>query len=190
MFVSLRKACQFGFQRRLTWPSLLGVVLVAVSACSVSPTKFEPYRAEVVQGNFVSREQVQALRMGMPRHVVRDILGTPLVSSVFHDSRWDYAFTIRRQGAQPQQRHLSVFFEGDALVKIDGDTMPSEAEFAARLDIRKLPEVTPPLKASEAELAKELAQYPTKPKPAVAASAEGVAQDAPKSYPPLEETPH
>ena len=189
MFVSFRKACQFGFERRLLWAALLGVVLATVSACSVTPTKFQPYRAEVVQGNFVSREQVQALRLGMPRNVVRDILGTPLVSSVFHDNRWDYAFSFRRQGAEPQQRHLSVFFAGDVLAKIEGDQMPSEAEFAARLDTRKLPEVTPALKASEEQLAKEFKQYPSKSKASSATTVTGDA-DAPKSYPPLENTPH
>ena len=176
-------------QRQRLLAALLGMGLLALSACSLTPKKFEPYRAEVVQGNFVSREQVQALRVGMPRNVVRDILGTPLVSSVFHDSRWDYAFTIRRQGAEPQQRHMSVFFQGDVLVKIEGDQMPSEAEFAARLDTRKLPEITPPLKASEDQLAKELAQYPSKTK---AASSTSTLPDAPnpKSYPPLESPSH
>ena len=157
-------------QRQRLLAALLGMGLLALSACSLTSKKFEPYRAEVVQGNFVSREQVQALRVGMPRNVVRDILGTPLVSSVFHDSRWDYAFTIRRQGAEPQQRHMSVFFQGDVLVKIEGDQMPSEAEFAARL-------------------AKELAQYPSKTK---AASSTSTLPDAPnpKSYPPLESPSH
>jgi outer membrane protein assembly factor BamE len=84
---------------------------------------------------------------------------------------------------------MSVFFQGDVLVKIEGDQMPSEAEFAARLDTRKLPEITPPLKASEDQLAKELAQYPSKTK---AASSTSTLPDAPnpKSYPPLESPSH
>ena len=48
------------------------------------------YKPDVVQGNFISREQVQALHPGMTRVQVRDILGTPLTSSVFHADRWDY----------------------------------------------------------------------------------------------------
>jgi len=55
--------------------------------------RMTPYRAEVVQGNFVSKEQLQALRPGMSRKQVREILGTPLIASVFHADRWDYAFT-------------------------------------------------------------------------------------------------
>ena len=47
-----------------------------------------PYKVEVVQGNVVAREQVQALQPGMSRQQVRDILGTPLVTSLFHAARW------------------------------------------------------------------------------------------------------
>jgi outer membrane protein assembly factor BamE len=154
---------------------LVGVALSCGLAACVTP-----YHPEVVQGNFVSREQVQALRPGMPRQVVRDILGTPLVTSLFHDQRWDYAFTIRRQGAEPQQRRFTVFFRGDVLDHIEGDPLPTEAEFAARLDTRRPPSKLPQLKADEAELAKlpaKKAAPETNTMPAPA---------APVSYPPLE----
>jgi outer membrane protein assembly factor BamE len=116
----------------------------------------------------------------MPRPVVRDILGTPLVTSLFHDQRWDYAFTIRRQGAEPQQRRFTVFFKGDVLDHIEGDALPTEAEFAARLDTRRPPSKLPQLKADEAELAK----LPVKKSaPDVNATPAPI---GPVSYPPLE----
>lgn len=157
---------------------VLGLML---SACSSLPEMPKVYKADVVQGNFVSREQVQALRAGMPRQVVRDVLGTPLVTSLFHADRWDYAFTIRRQGTAPQQRRISVFFKGDTLDYIEGDPLPTEAEFAAQLDTRRIVTKAPELKASEADLAK----FPAKPVAAPAAAA-AATPPAPVSYPPLE----
>ena len=154
------------------------VASLVLSACSGLIT---PYRPEVVQGNFVSREQVQALRVGMPRQAVRDILGTPLVTSVFHGNRWDYAFTINRQGAEPQQRRLSVFFKGDVLERIEGDPLPTEAEFAAKLDTRRAPTKVPELKASD----EALSQFPAKP-PVSATNNNASAVTAPVTYPPLE----
>jgi outer membrane protein assembly factor BamE len=177
----------FQFRRKAAWPSQLlhrGVVLAVcvgtlmLSACS---SWVNPYRPEVVQGNFVSREQMQALRSGMPRQMVRDILGTPLVTSLFHSDRWDYAFTINRQGAEPQQRRFSVFFKGDALDRVEGDPLPTEAEFAAKLDTRQAPKKLPELKASEEALAK----FPAKAS-ATSASAKAAAPAAPLTYPPLE----
>jgi outer membrane protein assembly factor BamE len=141
-----------------------------------------PYKVEVVQGNFVSKEQVEALRPGMSRQQVRDILGTPLVSSVFHQDRWDYVFTIKRQGVQPQARKLAVFFNGNAFERYEGDQMPSEAEFVATLDNRRKDAKVPLLEASE----DQLKQF-SPSRPAAAAGQEATAEPPPAtSYPPLE----
>jgi outer membrane protein assembly factor BamE len=141
---------------------------------------FTPYKVEVVQGNFVSREQVEALKPGMTRQQVRDILGTPLVTSVFHADRWDYVFTLKRQGTQAQERKLAVFFKGNLLERFEGDAMPSEAEFVASLDNKRKSAKVPQLEASEESLKQFSAGQA--PAPATAPPAEPV----PASYPPLE----
>jgi outer membrane protein assembly factor BamE len=144
-----------------------------------------PYKLEVVQGNFVSKEQVDALQKGMTREQVRNVLGTPLVTSLFHADRWDYVFTMRRQGVEPQRRELTVFFKDELMDRVEGDTMPSEAEFVSTLDKRKLAKV-PRLEATEAELrsfqGKNQAAAPVVAAPAPAAPAT-------TNYPPLESAP-
>ena len=87
------------------------------------------YKPEIAQGNFVSKEQVAALRLGMPRLQVADILGTPLLVSVFHADRWEYVFNLKRKGIETPSYKLTVYFKGDALDKIDGSNMPTEQEF-------------------------------------------------------------
>jgi outer membrane protein assembly factor BamE len=54
-----------------------------------------PYKVEVVQGNVMTQEQAEAVKAGMSRAQVREILGTPLVADTFHADRWDYVFTSR-----------------------------------------------------------------------------------------------
>jgi outer membrane protein assembly factor BamE len=173
--------------RPLTWAvwMCLGLCFL-VSGCETASrtanrtlTALTPYRFDVVQGNFVAKEQVQLLQKGMSRRQVRDVLGTPLVASVFHANRWDYAFTLRRQGAEPQQRKVSVFFEGDTMVRFEADELPTEAEFAARIDNRRIDIKVPKLEASEAELSK------FKPKGPVAPATSSEAPVS-MSYPPLE----
>jgi outer membrane protein assembly factor BamE len=141
-----------------------------------------PYRVEVVQGNFVSREQVAALKPGMSRQQVRDVLGTPLLTDAFHANRWDYVFTLRRQGVPPQARKLAVFFKGEQLDRFEGDEMPSEAEFVASLDNRRKDAKVPQLQASEEALKKFSSTQAAPAQPA--APAEPAAVSA--SYPPLE----
>ncbi|MEN9483823.1 MAG: hypothetical protein RJB37_1703, partial [Pseudomonadota bacterium] len=67
-----------------------------------------PYRMEVVQGNVVTQDMVAQLRPGLTGDQVRTLLGAPLLADVFHANRWDYVFTIRRQGAPAQQRRVTV----------------------------------------------------------------------------------
>ncbi len=142
-----------------------------------------PYRIEVVQGNFVSREQVEALRPGMGRQQVREILGTPLITSLFHDDRWDYVFTLKRPDVEPQTRRLTVFFTGDVLDRHEGDEMPTETEFVASLDSRKGKGKVPALEATE----QQLARYPAKAlTPAEKAADAAPAAASTRSYPPLE----
>ncbi|MES2184704.1 MAG: outer membrane protein assembly factor BamE [Pseudomonadota bacterium] len=141
-----------------------------------------PYRIEVVQGNFVSKEQVAALQPGMSRLQVKEVLGTPLLASIFRGNRWDYVFTIKRPGIEAQPRRLSVFFKDDVLDRFEGDEMPSEADFVASLDTRhKATGKVPRLEATEESLKK----FPARPAPA-APDATAAAPAAPVAYPPLE----
>lgn len=142
-----------------------------------------PYKVEVVQGNFVSREQVELLKPGMTRQQVREVLGSPLITDLFHADRWDYVFTLKRQGVEPQRRHLAVFFKGDVLDRFEGDAMPSESEFVAAIGGKHKPGKVPVLQASEEQL-----QRAAKPAPAAPGEAAPAppAPPAATTYPPLE----
>lgn len=144
-----------------------------------------PYKIEVVQGNFVSKEQMASLQKDMTRQQVRGILGTPLLTDIFHNDRWDYVFSIKRQGVEPQRRKLTVWFEGDRLARFEGDEMPTEQEFVAAVDARGLsskdrdldmkPEKIKELDESRSAKADKTKAADSAPMPAL-----------PASYPPLE----
>jgi outer membrane protein assembly factor BamE len=142
------------------------------------------YRPEVVQGNFVSSEQAQALKAGMTRLQVRDLLGTPLLTSVFHAERWDYVFTMARQGIPPQHFRLTIYFDKNGALDHSegGDDLPSENEFAQNIGKQATPKV-PVLEASQEQLDRFPPSASATP---VAAADEPAAQPAAGSYPPLE----
>jgi outer membrane protein assembly factor BamE len=164
---------------------LLGMSLAGCGSLSgsVSRDTFKPFVPEVVQGNFVSKEQRQALRPGMARAQVREILGTPLIASLFHADRWDYAFSIQRQGVAAQNFRLTVYFKGDVLEQVDSDVLPSESEFAGRLVRPQSTGKLPSLQASEEDLKKFTpAPRANAPAPAVPSTSAAL----PRNYPPLE----
>ena len=122
---------------------------------------FKPYRFDRVQGNVVTREQLDVLHAGMSRNEVKDLLGTPLLASTFRTDRWDYAFTFSRQGQVPQSRHIAVYFKGDVLDRYEADDVPREDDFVASLRPKKVIDKLPPLEASPASLSAFVA--PAKP---------------------------
>lgn len=137
-----------------------------------------PYKMDVVQGNFVSREQAAALKPGMSRGQVRDILGTPLLTSVFHADRWDYVFTFKRQGLESQARKVTVYFKGDVLERVEADSLPTEAEFVASLDSGRTSGKVPVLEMTEEQLKQLPAPKEVMPPKSL--------PPLPASYPPLE----
>jgi outer membrane protein assembly factor BamE len=125
----------------------------SMSTSKINPVNWiTPYRTDIIQGNFVSKEQVEALKAGMTRAQVKDVMGTPLLSSLFHQDRWDYVFTLKRQGVEPQSFKYAVFFKGDQLERFEGDTMPTEAEFIATLASARKFGKPPVLEATEEQL--------------------------------------
>ncbi len=84
------------------------------------------YRINVEQGNIVTQEMVDQLKPGMSRRQVRYILGTPLVNDTFNQNRWDYTYVLRNGRQIIEQSTLTVFFEGDNLVRIEGDLAPTD----------------------------------------------------------------
>jgi outer membrane protein assembly factor BamE len=173
--------------------SAVAALAIAVSACSTFNSAtgrigsiVSPYRTDVVQGNFVSKEQKEALKVGMPRNQVRDILGSPLVTSAFHADRWEYAFTILRQGQEPQQRKLTVFFKGDELTKVDSDELISEEEFVNALSAGRRLGKVPNLEASPEQLKSASSQPAAAAQAASDANKAATPVAAPRAYPPLE----
>jgi outer membrane protein assembly factor BamE len=148
---------RYGVRRTFTLATVAGMAAALLAGCGYldgARKLVDPYKNDVVQGNFVSREQVEFLKPGMTRQQVRDVLGTPLVASVFHADRWDYVFTLERRGAETQKYRLTVYFNGDVMDRVTGDTMPTEAEFVARFDAVKSSRKIPVLQASEEDLGK------------------------------------
>ena len=156
-----------------------------LSDSKINPVNWiTPYKIEIVQGNFVSKEQVELLKPGMLRSQVREVLGTPLLTSVFHEDSWDYVFTLKRQDVEPQALKLTVFFKNDVLERFEGDAMPSESEFVSRLDSRRKLGKVPVLELTD----EQLKAAEKKPAGANVAPATPPAPMAPPtaSYPPLE----
>lgn len=114
--------------------TLIIVAILALSGCStLNPANWHAYRMDIQQGNLVTQDAVAQLKPGMTRAQVRFILGTPLLSDMFNTNRWDYKYQYFKGYQEVDNKLLTVYFDGDRLVKIEGDAMPSSGPVAPPL---------------------------------------------------------
>jgi len=95
---------------------VLAAVLLA-GACT-------PYKMDIRQGNLLRPEAREKLKVGMTRTQVRVLLGTPLVEDPFHPDRWDYVYTLEHDRKPEENQRLTLYFQGDKLIRIDNASMP------------------------------------------------------------------
>jgi outer membrane protein assembly factor BamE len=122
---------------------LVASATLAVAGCS-TPKKEPQYRSSaleklpfvykmtVQQGNIVTEEMVDRLEPGMSKSQVRFLLGTPMLTDLFHGDRWDYTYTIRRGHDDMRLTRLTLLFQEDALVRVEGDLRPDPNRAAQR----------------------------------------------------------
>jgi len=101
----------------------VAVVLVSFSGCS----SFSPYKMDIRQGNYITPEMRKKVKVGMSRQQVSSILGSPLVSDVFHANRWDYIYRFEEKTKLVEQQRLTVYFEGEFVSRMD-DSQPAESK--------------------------------------------------------------
>jgi len=80
------------------------------------------HKVTVQQGNIVSQDMVDKLKIGMTKIQVQYIMGTPLIVDTFDPSRWDYYYTRVDSNNNKTEQQVSLRFNPDnTLLSVDGD---------------------------------------------------------------------
>lgn len=91
---------------------------LAIAGCSLIPV----YYPDVQQGNIITQNDVKQLQLGMTPAQVLYIMGPPILKQNFILNRWDYVYTMKKPRKPMVERRLSLYFEADRLVRIEGAT--------------------------------------------------------------------
>lgn len=106
------------------------VAIIAVTllgGCGLRIPGVTPFKMEIQQGNYVTQEMTSALRSGMTKEQVRQVLGTPLLTDAFHGERWDYLYYREDEAGKIEKRKFAVFFADGKLARVEGDiSLPKE----------------------------------------------------------------
>jgi outer membrane protein assembly factor BamE len=114
----------------------LGALVLTGCAAMTAPfdnylpliTQFGVYKLDINQGNYLSQDMVDRLKVGQTKPQVRATLGTPLITSAFRENRWDYVYEFKSAGRVREHRQFTVYFKDDALARWEGDEMPQSAQ--------------------------------------------------------------
>ena len=82
---------------------MLFIGLLGLTGCSTLPgvqwlSRFSfisPYKMDIRQGNSLNADKIAQLKLGMTRAQVQFLMGTPLISDIFHKDRWDYIYNFQ-----------------------------------------------------------------------------------------------
>ena len=113
--------------------TVLCAVSLTLMLCGCSYlSRLSVYKLDINQGNYLTQDQVDKVKVGQTRQQVRTVLGTPLLADPFHANRWDYVYEFQRQGRMLEHRQFTVYFVDDRLARWEGDEMPPPPAEVAR----------------------------------------------------------
>jgi outer membrane protein assembly factor BamE len=114
-------------------PANAGAQTVTVTPLQKFFWVFSPYRPDIQQGNFISKEMLSQIQVGQTRDQVKFILGTPLLTDIFHADRWDYPFYLARGNGELTSAKVVIYFKDDKVERFEGGNLPSEQEYIAQI---------------------------------------------------------
>lgn len=98
-------------------------LLFTLSHCA----SYETSKRIVQQGNLLPEHKINQLRVGMHKTTVASLMGTSLISPMFTNDRWDYAYTWRKGSTVDQIKYVSIYFSNDQITRIEhGDKAPAD----------------------------------------------------------------
>lgn len=104
-----------------------GVAVFGLVGCSHVPRVVTEYKIDVQQGNYITQDMIAQLRPGLSKDQVRYILGTPLLTDIFHGERWDYLYRLEKgKTGEVESRKFSVFFTDGVLARVSGDVVAAQ----------------------------------------------------------------
>ena len=107
------------------------VLSLVLGGCGWFPS-LGVYKLDINQGNYISQDQVDRLKVGQTRQQVKGALGTPMLADPFHADRWDYTYLFTRQGKTLEHRQFTVYFVDDKVARWEGDEAPPPPAEVAR----------------------------------------------------------
>ena len=118
------------------------------------------YRIDVGQGNLITEEMLDKLRVGMTTRQVEYVMGSPMITDTFHPDRWDYFYSLETGKGIHVENQLTLYFEGERLARIDTndykDPDKLRDDLMQQMGLTPAPTIEPSAEAPEPEAGQDL----------------------------------
>lgn len=112
--------------KRTVFPLAVAATLTLTACETILNNLPGVYSIDIEQGNMIDQAMVDQLRPNMSKRQVLYIMGSPMLTDTFHERRWDYLYSDQPGGEARVQKRISLYFDGDNLVGVQGDFRPSQ----------------------------------------------------------------
>lgn len=112
--------------KRTVFPLAVAATLTLTACETILNNLPGVYSVDIEQGNMIDQAMVDQLRPNMSKRQVLYIMGSPMLADTFHERRWDYLYSDQPGGEDRVQKRISLYFDGDNLVGVQGDFRPSQ----------------------------------------------------------------
>ena len=94
-------------------------IIIALISLTFGACVFQP---SVQQGNFIEREKVEQIEIGMTKNQIRFLMGSPMIDDPFNENRWDYVYFLKIGRDQAiSKKWVSIIFKENTVSQIIKD---------------------------------------------------------------------
>lgn len=78
----------------------------------------KPHVPDIQQGNILDQTAISNLKIGMTKEDVSNVLGSPVLTNLFDNNCWTYAYTNQINGGKITIQNVTLYFKDNRLVSI------------------------------------------------------------------------
>ena len=98
------------------------ITLLVVSCWSISGcTYLRPYQPPLQQGNIITQDMLQQIKVGMTKGQVAEKLGPPVLKDPFDNNYWTYIYTYQPSRGRTQEKSLIIYFQNNQVARFTTD---------------------------------------------------------------------
>lgn len=91
------------------------------------------FRIDIGQGNIITAEMIEKLKLGMTKRQVEYVMGSAMVQDPFSPDRWDYIYNYETGRGSFVENRLTLYFEGERLQRIDDSQLTDPEDLRQKL---------------------------------------------------------